>query len=477
MFQYRIAYGCWLNDSRLLPIPDEDWPSVRIDEDTLSSLGQTAAFLRQAGYNYLDVFGLITNQNWEPKIEDTVSQERMEKVREVISIFHQEGLKVIYGLGVYSWGFERLISLNAAVRGTSSQVMCASAPESEEVMRSIVDYLMQHYDLDGFHLEAADQGRCRCERCAEIPDDIDYYNHINHLVASYIRSKWPDRLLLVNTSGYLAWGDRFSQAQLEQMIGLSEVVDVFIDVGSHGHFVEDQDRPDVIRRMKASFGTANGFWIYPPQRWDRERWFLPHFLANYEHLKKLHQDGGRSCELYLSPISNPGAEMTQMCNGIFLNQPDLLPQEIMREAIKRLYQPRSKPQEDVILEVFVEAENLFFDSWQQTRKRDLPEALSDGVETVFQWSDKNPGKAVPGELFLEPLWGVGPGFPCYLTVHFDREGREKYRAGIAALKERILALPDDLSHPVLTRISRCLTQVIQDIHTANLAMEEAGPAK
>ena len=73
MFDYRIAYGCWLNDSREKPIVDEDWPSIRIDADTLSSLENTMAFLKMAGYNYLDVFGLITNHSWEDDIASTVS--------------------------------------------------------------------------------------------------------------------------------------------------------------------------------------------------------------------------------------------------------------------------------------------------------------------------------------------------------------------------------------------------------------------
>ena len=64
MFEYRIAYGCWLNDSRKKPIVQEDWPSIRIDEDTLDSLEETMAFLEDAGYNCFDVFGLITNHSW-----------------------------------------------------------------------------------------------------------------------------------------------------------------------------------------------------------------------------------------------------------------------------------------------------------------------------------------------------------------------------------------------------------------------------
>ena len=78
---------------------DEDWPSIRIDADTLSSLENTMAFLKMAGYNYLDVFGLITNHSWEDDISSTVSAERREKVRAVIDIVHRHGLKCHLWLG------------------------------------------------------------------------------------------------------------------------------------------------------------------------------------------------------------------------------------------------------------------------------------------------------------------------------------------------------------------------------------------
>ena len=105
MFDYRIAYNCWINDSRIEPISDEDWPSIRIDDGTMYSLNKTMAFLKSAGYNYVDMFGLITNHNWKEDIPSTVSAERKEQVKRVIEIMHKYGLKLIYGLGVYSWGF------------------------------------------------------------------------------------------------------------------------------------------------------------------------------------------------------------------------------------------------------------------------------------------------------------------------------------------------------------------------------------
>ena len=437
MFQYRIAYGCWLNDSNRQPIENEDWPSIRIDEDTLSSLDFTMDFLEKAGYNCFDVFGLITNHSWEDDIPSTITKERVEKVRQVIDIVHRHGLKVIYGLGVYSWGFDGIISRNPKVRGTNPQAMCASSPESETIMRSVIDFVMSTFDIDGFHLEAADQGRCDCPACRERwPEDIDYYNSINILTAKAIREKAPDRLLLVNTSGYLRWGDTFNAKELEKIRDLGKYIDIFIDVGSHGAFVADADRNDFLKDYDASFGNSGGFWIYPPQRWARNRWLIPHVFANHESLLSLYRDGGNAAEMYLSPLNNPGAAVTMYANGLYLQDPESDPRENLEKAVEAIYQPGCEEQKKRITAIFEEAEKLFFGCYHPQRDRQLPEDLSDGVEHVFAWSVEHPDKAVPGEFFLERLFGIGPGFPCYLTLHFDHDGRVRYREGMEKLLKR-----------------------------------------
>ena len=469
MFKYRIAYGCWLNDSRKKPIVEEDWPSIRIDEDTLDSLEETMAFLEKAGYNCFDVFGLITNHSWEDDIVSTVSPERVEKVRRVIDIVHAHGLKLIYGLGVYSWGFDGIIARNAAVRGTNPQAMCASAPESEAIMRRVVDYVSETFDVDGFHLEAADQGRCECEKCRRFATDIDYYNDINTRTARYIRGKWPDKLLLVNTSGYLRWGDTFDGAQLEQIRRLGREIDMFIDVGSHGVFVKPEDRAALLKDFDASFGTSNGFWIYPPQRWSRTRWLIPHMYQNHDMLTRLWKDGGTCCELFLSPLNNPGAEITTLCNGLLLQDPEASADDILDRAVDMLYSPDTDAQRGRIAGIFRDAERLFFDCWHPQRERDLPEALSDGVEHLFAWSQTQPEQAQPGEFFLERLFGVGPGFPCYLTLHFDAAGRARYHEGMRKLLAEAEAALAQQPGDRLSRLRESIESVLRDIDAADAA--------
>jgi len=35
-------------------------------------------------------------------------------------------------------------------------------------------------------------------------------------------------------------------------------------------------RREFIARLKCDYGTSGGFWVYPPPRWDRLRWFFPY---------------------------------------------------------------------------------------------------------------------------------------------------------------------------------------------------------
>lgn len=467
MFDYRIAYGCWLNDSRLQPITQEDWPSIRIDRQTLDSLDHTLGFLSGCGYNYFDVFGLITNHAWQHDVAATVDETRRAQIRQVIDLVHRHGLKLIYGLGVYSWGFDQIIAHDPQVRGTSAQAMCASSAASWHMMRQVIDYLVANYELDGFHLEAADQGRCHCPRCAAFATDIDYYNAINIRTADYIRSRWPQKTLLVNTSGYLAWGDQFSADQLAKVADLGQHIDVFIDVGSHGAFVPEGARAAFARQMPASVGTANGFWIYPPQRWARDRWLIPHVYHNHRHLQQLYRDGGRSAELYLSPLNNPGAEITILANGLLMLNPERTVEDILAEAVQRLYDPSGPAQAQRIAGIFRQAEELFFACWTPQRNRALPEAYSDGVEHLFQWSPTQPQQAVPGEFFLEKLFGIGPGFPCYLTVHFDAQGRLRYREGMQQLLAQAHQVAQQGGNAQrLSAIVRCLENTIADLAQA-----------
>ena len=134
-----------------------------------------------------------------------------------------------------------------------------------------------------------------------------------------------------------------------------------------------------------------------------------------------------------------------------------------------LYSPDTDAQRGRIAGIFRDAERLFFDCWHPQRERDLPEALSDGVEHLFAWSQTQPEQAQPGEFFLERLFGVGPGFPCYLTLHFDAAGRARYHEGMRKLLAEAEAALAQQPGDRLARLRESIESVLRDIDAADAA--------
>ena len=137
---------------------------------------------------------------------------------------------------------------------------------------------------------------------------------------------------------------------------------------------------------------------------------------------------------------------------------------ILLESVKKLYAPKDEKESTALCEIFIEAEKLFFESYSPIRNRKLDEAYSDGVEHIFNWSQTSIERAVPGELFLERLFGVGPGYPCYLVVHFNSAGRKRYYSGMKQLLRQVRNLIDSGStSDRVSRIEQSIHMVISDI--------------
>ena len=463
-FQNRIAFGVWLNDFRSTPILDDAWPSVLIDQQTINDFQKTMEFLKRAGYTDIDLFGLLTNRDWPMDIESVLTPERKSQVDHLIHIIHSNGLQLIYGLGVYSWGFDTIIQNDPEVRGTNPLALCGSQVKSQELMEKVIDFIGKNFIVDGYHLEAADQGRCCCEKCIQ-EGDVDYYNRINRLTAAYIRNRWSEKKLLVNTSGYLPWGDWMNEKERGSVLDLGKNIDIFIDGGNHGQFIHENDRAVFIDRLPCDYGTSGGFWIYPPQRFDRNRWFLPYILRSTTHLRNLYRDGSRSCELYLGPLINPSTEMNIFCLGRFLQDVDQNPLDIIEEGVEEIYHIKDPTQRSNFVELFHNAESAFFNNWSPHRLTNVPEFYSDGIDSLFQWSKLYRDRAMPGELFLDSLTGQYPPFPVYLTVHLDKERRESYRRELTDLLSLVKSLlkVNDGNHHKIETIHLCIQNTIQDI--------------
>jgi len=104
-FKHRSAIGVWINDIRDEAFQTGLWPPMTIDAQTEESLRRCIDTLSQWGYNEFCLWGLLNSYSWSPDFSRELRDgERLAKVKGIMDYAHQAGLKVIYGLGVFSWG-------------------------------------------------------------------------------------------------------------------------------------------------------------------------------------------------------------------------------------------------------------------------------------------------------------------------------------------------------------------------------------
>ncbi|MFH1569428.1 MAG: hypothetical protein ABIL09_15640, partial [Gemmatimonadota bacterium] len=403
-YTHRTAQGVWLNDMRNRSLPRHQWPSVVLDDRAEADLIGSMALQARAGFDSLTVFGLLTASSWRTAVERTVTAERRRRVRRILQAAEAVGLRVYYGLGVYSWGFDRIIAEDPAVRGPNPHAMCATREESQRWMRRIVDYLLAEFGFHGFHLEASDQGRCTCAACAR-ESNTAYYSRINRETAAYIRRQAPGQVQMVNMCGYLPWGESAPPSEWRHLYAMGEQLDFLVDAGHAGYFIDPAARRRFIAGLPCAFGTAAGVWVYPPQRWDRLRWFIPYTSRTGDHLASLYAEGGRAVEYYMGPSRNPGVEVNIAFGGRKLSDVGRDNAEILAEVLDELWGPTTAAAARELAFVFREGEEAFFASFDPL----LP-----------KWGKPR------GEIHLTPLIGLHPGPASYLRDTMAPRGRARY---------------------------------------------------
>ncbi len=430
-FVHRARNG-WITDLATEPDSRAAWPSMRLDERLLQDYREMFAIMKQVGFNEMVIWGLYTANNWPVDLHRAVPAARGKLVERLIEDAHAQGIKVLSGLGTYSWGFANIIMANPKLNGGNANAMCASEPESHLWMKRVLEFVFTRFAIDGVSMQSADQGRCSCARCAKL-GDAEYHAALLARTAATIRAQWPGKIV-----GMSNWGVSFGKPQdLETFARLSHSFDYMIDQNDSTRHGGPAYRRKFIAALGCVLGTTGGLVVEPPQHWTRDRWFLPACRRVHQHLQKLYTDGGRACEFFFHIAANPSSELTLHVAGRSLAAPTESLEQHLHAVIDDLYQPRDTDTRDALARFFLEAEEAYF--------RHLP-----------------PDEC--GTLSLEPLAGNQPGPPIYLRQRLKPTQRQAYARDLARLTHDFETLRSKLpAAPRLERLGACLQHVADDL--------------
>jgi hypothetical protein len=388
--------------------------------------------MRRRGFNEIVIWGLYVANRWPVDLKNAVPAERGRRVERLIADAHKQGIRVISGLGTYSWGFQEIIRANPRLNGGNPNAMCSSEPESHQWMRRIVDFVFTRFPIDGVSMQSADQGRCPCPRCASM-DDATYHASLISRTADYIRSRWTGRIL-----GMSNWGVSFGNPKDKTVISrMSRKLDYLIDQSYSVQGGGETYPREFIKAMACPFGTTGGLVVEPPQHWERNRWFLPTCRHVHAHLRQLAAIGGRAVEFFYHILANPSSELTFHLAGKTLADPGVALEKQLASLVEELYQPRSALVRDGLVNLFLSAEDAYFQS---------------------------PDDGSCGTISLEPLVSSEPGPPVYLRDQLSPKQQFAYGESLRKLTAKFRKLQPELrSTKRASRILECLENVQVDL--------------
>ena len=363
-FVVRATQGVWINDMRQIGLPSHQWPSSIFDEQTEYGMKAAIDVLSQFGFSILTAFGLFSTYSWPLDIKSCVNRDRDARIKRIIEYAHDHHIRLLVGMGVYSWGFDEIVKNDPAVQGDNPHAMCRSRDASWMWQKKIVDFVLDKYDLDGFHFESADLGRCHCPDCIKL-GDAEYHCEINRQTAQYIKKRNPEKTVMVNMCGFRESREAIPVDDYHYFTALSKEIDFLIDPGifrDKGIYIEADKRPDFMKHLSCSFGTCGGSWTYTPQRWERLRWFLPCVQHSITHIKELYKQGGRALEHYVGPVNNPGIELNIACGGIISGDIDRSIDDVLFEAVETLYKPVNEASCWKLVSLLKRAEDAYYNN-------------------------------------------------------------------------------------------------------------------
>jgi len=425
------GYLGWLVDISRTARIGVSWPSVILDDALIEDYKETIDFLHSGGMNEITAWGFFTNSVWEPQIENTINAGREAKVKGMISYAHGKGIKILCGLGVYSWGFNKIIKEHPEIKcPCNADVMDFAKPESWEWQKKVLDYLMDNFQFDGFSMQSADMGRCKCGKYAGLTD-LEYHALLDQKVVNYIRSKKKNFLI-----GISGWGMNFGNpSDLRSVVKMTRNVDYLIDVEETALKGGKAYRHELIKAIApCSYGSTATPNIEPIQALPRDQYFVPIINRSCQRIKELYNDGGRACETYVRTRGNIGDEVTIEVIAAILNDPLKDIETALNETLRRIYQPADEKALQELAMIYRNAEDAFFNN-------------AKGDKEVILLMPR--GNTTPSSRYL---------------VDMSTDSRASYQSVMKDLFTRALQLKDKVNnHEKYQSLVHCLETVLREI--------------
>ena len=457
-FRYRLAFDIWINDVRNDAATLENWPYGELDDKAVDGIVRALDVQSESGYNLVDLAGLWTTYGWPVDLNKVVDKDRQRRINQVLKAAHERKMKVVvFPSGVLNWGMDDIIKAHPELASDNKHELNPFKEESWQWQYKIFDYVADNYDIDGYHLEAADQGRCKTPECLEKwPDNVAYYCDVTGKLADYLRKKYPSKVLVTTVQGFSTWGKGFTDEQMGHVIDLSKRVDCLFDQGHRGTYVPKSDWKGFAQKLHCAFGTSAGIWVYPPQRWERTRWFLPYVGQTAKDMKELYQAGGQAVMYYQGPVENPGTEVNMAFGGRMMNGISKNIEDVLSATLEHLYSPKNSASLAKLVGVYQKAESIYFDQWNADKILEFQKAPR------------------PGELHLMDLFGATPGAPIYLMEPFlDTNGRVQYKQGLVSLFKELSAIENDFNDKGrISRIKQGISETLVDINNIGKSKNE-----
>jgi hypothetical protein len=448
------------------PLPLENWPAAALDEETVNSALRAFDVQSEAGFNLVDNFGLFATTSYPLDIASAFGEsDRRRRVKGLIAAASERGLKTLFGLGLFTWGFDEIIRRDPEVRGKDrsgkphAHAMCGAKEKAWKYVERLIDTALGELDFAGVHQESADLGWCECPDCSGKFGGVGYNVRLNTRAADYIKRKWPEKIITVIPINWLSGTGRehFNAEEKSAIVELSKHVDCFMDQGWRGTYIADAERKDFCQQLHCAYGTSGGLWLYHSARVDRTSYFVPYPRRTAQAIRAHYNDGARGCMFYQGPMINPAVEINTAVGGRLLRDPSRPSEDALGEAIGVYYKPKSQKVCQKLVEIYLWAEDAYFGQWDARRFRDVHKT------------------APPGEFKInDVLFGFSPDPSLYLLEpYLDANGRQAYKKGLISILRELPALSGSVDDGGrLKRIERAIALTISVINTIRACKNE-----